>query len=248
MLTAVTTLNFLAFLLIEPTPRWLLIFAAIVAVIGLDGTLRATWRVPFSGPAPIDSTPYLFLPALFVLATPILIEHNVRGYNVIAAALGGGLAFGAIVIAELLTVHQRASEYGPARWVIAAGAYFVAFALFAMPYVLELSLRTSIGAVALVSVMLALELLREGQVDPLETIVFSFVTGLVMGELRWSLHYLPIDGYLAGLGLVLGFFLVTGVIGSYLTRRLDAILAVEYAIIAALGVALVVFARASGAA
>jgi hypothetical protein len=216
--------------------------------MGVDGTLRATWREPFSGPAPVDATPYLFLPALFVLATPILIEHNARGYAVIPAAIVGGMAFGAIVIGELLSVHDRARAYAAARWVVAAGAYFVAFTLFALPYVFDLSLRTSIGAVALVSLMLALELLREGQVDPLETIIYAFVTGLILGELRWSLHYLPIDGYLAGLALVLAFFLVTGVIGSYLTRRLDTILAIEYAIVGALGLALVVFARASGAA
>lgn len=247
VLTAMVTLTFVAFVLIEPTPRWLLIFGAIVAVIGTDGTLRATWRVAFSGPAPVDSKPFLLLPALYVLATPILIEHNARGYAVIPAALAGGIAFSLIVIGEVLSVHERAREYPFARWVVAAGAYFTAFALFAMPYVFELSLRASIGAVALVSVMLAVELLREGQVDPLETIVFAFVSALVMAELRWALHYLPIDGYLAGLALVLAFFLVTGVIGSYLTRRLDAILAVEYAIVAALGIALVIFARASGA-
>jgi hypothetical protein len=247
-LTAIVTLTMLFFLLAEPTPRWLLIVAAIAAALGVDGTLRATWRAAFSEASPVETAEYLFLPVLYVLATPILIEHNARGYAVIPAGLAAGLGFGMILVAQLLSTPQPGQEHPAARLVGSAGTYFTAFAFFALFYVFDASLRPSVGAVALVSVMLAIEMLRDGQIDPLETIVYACISGLLLGELRWVLHYVPLDGYLAGLALVLGFFFVTGVIGSYMTRRLDAILAVEYVIVVALGLALVIAARATGAA
>ena len=248
VLTAVVTLTFLMFTLIEPTPRWLLIFAAAITALGVDGVLRATWREAFSGELAQDTTPYLFLPSLYVLAAPILVEHNLRGYWVIPAALAAGLAFGAVLVASAISVHERAPEYGPARLVATGAAYFSAFSLFSITYVVDLDARTAIIAVGLVATMLAVEVLREGQVDPAETLVFSAICGLVIGEARWAMHYLPLDGYLAGLTLVLVFFLVTGLLNAHLTRRLDAILVTEYGLIAALGIALVIVARASGAA
>ncbi len=248
VLTVLVTLTFLVFTLVEPTPRWLLIFAAAITALGVDGTLRATWREAFAGEQAQDTTPYLFLPSLYVLAAPILIEYNVRGYWVIAAAVGAGLVFGAIVVAAAISVHERAPEFGTARLVSTAAAYFAAFALFSMTYVVGLDARTAIVAIGLVATMLAVEVLREGQVDPAETLVFSAICGLVIGEMRWSLHYLPLDGYLAGLSLVLVFFVITGLLNAHLTSRLDVVLAAEYVLIAAAGLVLVVLARASGAA
>jgi hypothetical protein len=248
VLTTLVTLTFLMFTLVEPTPRWLLIFAAAITAIGVDGVLRATWREAFTGEQAQDTTPYLFLPALYVLAAPILIEHNVRGYWVIPASLGAGIAFGGVVVAAAISVHERAPEFGVARLVATGVAYFAAFSLFSMTYVVGLDARTAIVAIGLVGTMLAVEVLREGQVDPAETLVFAVICGLVVAETRWSLHYLPLDGYLAGLSLVLVFFLVTGLLNAHLTSRLDAVLAAEYVLIAAVGLALVVLARASGAA
>jgi hypothetical protein len=248
VLTMLVTLTFLMFTLVEPTPRWLLIFGAIVAGLGVDGTLRVTWREAFSGDTPTDPAPFVFLPALFVLATPVLIEHNVRGYWVIPAALAGGAAFGGILLAEIISVRERAPEYAIARVVATGGSYFVAFALFSLMYVFDLDVRTAVGGVGLVTMMLAIELLHEGQVDPFETLMFAAISALVVSETRWTLHYFPIDGYLAGLTLVLVFFFVTGLLNAHLTRRLDVVLAAEYIVIGAIGLGLVVFARMSGAA
>src|SRR5207249_4828117 len=102
--------------------------------IAADGTLRVTWREAFGRETPTDTTPYVFLPALFVLAAPVLIEHNVRGYWVIPSSLLGGGAFGGLLLAEIISVRERAPEYAIARVVATGGAYFVAFALFSLMY------------------------------------------------------------------------------------------------------------------
>ena len=254
VLTGVETLAFLMFVLIEPTPRWVLLVAAAVAVAGVDGTLRATYRVPFeatpSGARPsdagADTTPYLFLPALYAFAAPILIEHNASGYAALGWALVAGAGFAAIAVAEVMSVRTGASGYAYARLVASAAAYFAAFALLATPYLLHLGLPASMAAAWLVCAMLGIELLREGEIDPLETVIFAAAAALIVAQTRWLLFFLPVEGYLAGFALLLVFFLTVGVLHAHVTRQLNAWVAGEYATIAALGLALVVAARMYG--
>ncbi len=244
VLTVLMTAVFLLFLLIEPTPRWLALFAAVVAALATDGVLRSARREPFAAGA--DTTPYLFLPALFALTAPVFAEYNARGFWAIPVALGAGLAFGAVVTAEVGSVRADEPLRGVARFVTATATYFVAFALYSLAYVFDLALGAAMVAVTLMSVLLAVELLRDGEIDPIETLVFAGVVGLVAGEARWVMQYLPIDGYLAGLTLLLLFYFTTGVVHAYITRALDVMVAAEYGAVAALGIVLVVGARAAG--
>lgn len=243
-LTLMITVVFLMFLLIEPTPRWIALFGGVIAALSLDGILRSQRREPFEGGA--DATPYLFLPALFAIAVPVFAEHNVRDYWAAPVAIAAGIAFGAVAVAEVASVREFDPARGVARFIAAGATYFVAFALYALTYRFGLDLQTSMAAVALVSALLAVELLHEGEVDPLETLIFAVVTAIAVAEVRWALHFLPLDGYLAGLALLLVFYFVTGLLHSHLVRQLSATLATEYAIVTAAGIGLVIWARASG--
>jgi hypothetical protein len=244
--SAVSTIAFLGFVLIEPTPRWLALFGAIIAALGTDGVLRAARRQVFAAGA--DTTPFLFLPALFALGAPVFIEYNVEGFWVIPAALIAGLAFGGTVIAECASVREDEPLRVPARFYAAAATYFVVFALFSLAYAFDLGLTASVMAVALISLLLAVELLRDDQIDALETIVLSAVVGVIVGEARWVLQYMPIDGYLAGLTLLLLFYFTTGVAHAYVTRQLDRTVAAEYGAVALAGIVLVVGVRIAGVA
>lgn len=243
-LTMLMTVMFLMFLLVEPTPRWVALLGGGIAALSMDGVLRSARRAPFESGA--DTTPYLFLPALFAVAVPIFAEHNVRDFWAAPAALAAGLAFGMVSSAEIASVREFDPARSTARFIASAATYFVAFALYSLTYRFGLDLQAGMVAVALVSALLAVELLHEGAVDPLETLILAVVTALTVAEVRWALHFLPLDSYLAGLALVLGFYLVTGLIHSHLVRQLSAILAAEYALIAGAGVALIIWARTAG--
>jgi hypothetical protein len=252
ILAVLMTLAFSLFLLIEPTPRWLALFGTVVAALGLDGVLRgvhARMRLrddPASAPergAP-DVTAYLFLPSLFALAVPVFAEHHVRGYWALAAGVGSGAAFAAIVSAAIASI--RAEEHVVARLIAAAATYFVAFAVFGLSYAFDLRLRDAVLAVGVTSTLLAVELLRDDEVDPIETLVFAGITGLVLAEARWLLQYMPIDGGLAALTLVLLFYFVAGVVHSYITRQLTPAVAAEYGAVAATGIAVLAGIRAAG--
>lgn len=244
VITALATAVTLAFVLVEPSPRWWLILGAAAVIAGMDGVLRAAWREPFE--AGQETAPFLFLPALYILVTPVLIEHNARGEWVLLMGLAGGLGFGAIVWGEVASVRTNALEYPRARLVTTSAAYFTAFGFFSLTYVFQVGLLTAMVAVGLAATMLAIELLREGEIDPLETLGFAVVTGLVVAEGRWLMHYLPLDGYMAGLALLVLFYFVTGVVHSYITREFNPRLALEYGGIAAIGLTLVAAARAAG--
>ena len=244
VLTGLAALSFLVFVLVEPSPRWILLVTAGAVIVGMDGVLRATWRAAFANGE--DTTPYLFLPALYVFAAPMLIEHTVTGHSVIMWALIAGLGFAAIAVAEVLSVRTGSRLYQYARMVTTGSAYFSAFSLLSMTYVLHVGLVPSLIAAWLIGTMLAIEVVREGEVDPIDTAVFAAVAGLVVAQVRWLLFFVPIDGYLAALTLVLVFYLVSGVLHSYVLRQLNAVTAGEYALVAAIGLGLVGVAKAAG--
>jgi hypothetical protein len=244
VLTGIATAVFFGFLLIEPTPRWLLLVGAIAIIFGMDGTLRATWREPFASEG--DTTAYLFLPALYVFGAPIIVEHNVPGYWLLPAGLLISAGFGAIVLAELISVRPGAPEYPAARLITTAAAYFVLFSLASMTYVFEVDLVMALVAIGLVAAMLGVEVLREGEIDQMETMLLALVTAAIVVQARWLLHYLPIDLYLAGLLLTLVFFVTTGLLHAHVQRQFSTVLAAEYTAIAGAGLALIVVARVSG--
>ena len=236
---------FLAYLLIEPTPRWLALLAAAVALLGTEGLLRIERRTAFEDGG-IDVTPFLFLPALYALTMPVFLEENLRGWWTFPAGLAAGLGLGAVAVAEVASVRERDPLREQARFFAAGATYLVAFALYSLTYSAGLEVRTAIIATGLMSALLAVELLREHEVDQRETLILALAAGLVLAELRWGLHYLPLDGHLAALALLFGFYFVTGILAAHLTRALDALAAVQYGGITAGGVALVVAAHAAG--
>ena len=244
LLIGLVTMSMLMFVLAEPSPRWVLLVAAGATIAGLDGVLRATWRLPFEGG--MDTVPYLFLPALYVFAAPLLIEHNVSGHAVIGWSLAAGVGFGAIVVTEVLSVRNGSPLYPMARMVITGATYFTAFSLLSMTSALRIGIVPAVLATWFIATMLAIEAVREGEVDPRETVVFAIVAGLLVAQARWLLFFLPLDGYPAGLALVLAFYLVTGVLHAYVIRQLNSVTAASYGLVAAIGVALLLVARAAG--
>ena len=244
-LTALVTVVFLMFLLVEPSPRWVILFGSAITALAMDGILRTVRREAFET-AGVDTAPFLFLPALYVLTVPVFIEHAVRGYWIVPAGLMAGIGFGAVATGMLSAVreHDRARDVG--RFVTTAAAYFVVFALLSLTYTFELDLRSATLAVGLGSMLLAVEVLRDGDVDPLDTLVYAAITGVIVAELRWTLHFLPLAGHLAALTLLLAFYFVTGLVHSHLTRHLDRVVAAEHAAIVAAGLLVVIGARAAG--
>jgi hypothetical protein len=251
ILSVLMTAAILMFLLVEPTPRWLALCAATVAGLGMDGVLQSAHERAQRGRPPqatgaLDTTAYLFLPTLYALVVPVFAEHYLRGYWAIPAGLLAGFAFSGIVASALASAQDSERPPGAVRLIPAIITYFVAFALFSLAYEFELRLRDAIVAAWLITALLAVELFRDEEVDPMETLVFAGIAGFLLAQARWILQYMPLDGILAAVSLLLVFYFVTGVVHAYMTRALDRTVAAEYAAVAAAGIALVTGLRAAG--
>ena len=243
-LTLAVTLAFLMFVLIEPTPAWIALAGAAVAAAGTDRALRLARSRPVE--LGIDPTPQVLLPALYALGAPVMVEELARGWWTLPAVLGAGLGFGAILLAQTHSVRPHEQWLTFARPVTSAAVYVTAFALFSLTYVFGLELPAALAAVALAAGLLAVELLRDGQADLADTVALGGVVALVVTQLRWALHYVPLDGYLAALALLLAFFLAGGLLHAHLTLQLRRAVVAQYVAVAALGGVVIIGARSAG--
>jgi len=94
-----------------------------------------------------------------------------------------------------------------------------------------------------VSLLLSLEMLREVELQPRPTLLYSTAIAMVLAEVTWSLHFLPLESFLAAAFLLLCLYVATGVAQNYLLRQLDLPTAAEFAAVAVVGLAIVVIAH-----
>lgn len=245
LLGLVGTLFILMFVLIEPSPRWVVLLGTAATTFGMEGVLRSGRRQAFAEGG-LDTAPFLLLPALYMLVIPVFIEHATLGFATPLSALFAGVGYGALVIGTLSSVREFDPARDRGRLIAASATYFVAFALFALVFLFGVGQRPATVAVALASVVLAAEILREGEIDPAETLLYSLVVGVVIGETRWVLHYLPVDAYAGALTLLLAFYVSTGLLHSYVVRALTHEVARTYASVGIAGVVFIAAARGVG--
>ena len=88
-----------------------------------------------------------------------------------------------------------------------------------------------------------IEIFREAEADPLRALVFAAVIGVIVGEARWVLYFIPLEGFLAGVFILLVFYLASGVISNYLQDRLNTVVLLEFCAVTAAGLAIVIGGR-----
>jgi hypothetical protein len=237
------------FLAIEPTQEWLLLLLAGLAALGTHGVLRSHPSSPF---ARIDDTAsFLFLPALLTLGGGLFLEDVVDGYWSVPIGALTTIGFAAMLNGQYLSVDARWPVYPTARLVVSIGVYVAAFALYSVVYEFDTGLLGGAFCVGLASLLLSVEILREatpvGSIAQTRTAaVYPCAIGLVLAQLTWSLHFLPLEGFLAAAFLLLAFYVATGIAQNYLLRQLDLATAGEFAVVAAVGLSIVVIAHNVG--
>ena len=241
LLTGVVAAGLIAYLDIRPNQPWIAWLTAALAALAVDGIVRSNPRWEDDGP--LASVVYLFLPALAVLGPALFIDHAVDGYARPAAALLPALAVGAIAYGEYHTVDFQSRLYGPMRLWLAIATYLAAFALYSVIYVNDLPLWLAALAVGAVSMVLAMELLRESRLLGPSSILAGFAIGVSLAELRLALYFFPLDGLLAGALMIIAFYLATGLVHHLLDHDLELGTTLEYLLVGAAATTAVVVAR-----
>jgi hypothetical protein len=74
-------------------------------------------------------------------------------------------------------------------------------------------------------------------------LVFAAVVGLIVAEARWALYFLPLESILAGMFLLIVFYLTSGLVQHHLTNDLSRGVVAEFVSSALLGVLIVTLGR-----
>ncbi len=242
LLMIVFGVGLLLFLAVEPTKPWMLLVLTGLVAIGTDGVLRehphAAYEVDAAWTAPL-----LFLPTLLALGGGLFLEDVLTGYWVVPGAAVLATVMAAVLYAEHQSIDADAASYPAARFMLNLGTYLTAFAFYAVVYSFDVSLLAAAVAVGLVSVLLAVEIVREAEAEPLRALAFAGLVGLIIAEARLALYFLPLESYLAGVFLLICFYLTSGIIQHYLNDDLRKPVLGEFVSIAAAGVFIVTIGR-----
>ncbi len=229
------------FIEVNPVQPWILLALTALVALGADGVIRAHPGGAFHTIA--DTSPYLFVPVLFSLSAGLFLQDVVLGYWAAPAVVGAGVLMGATLYAEHVSVEADDPAFPAARFVLNVITYLTAFGFYAVVYGFDVDLLPAAFAVGLVSMLLSIEIFREAEADPIRALVFAAVIGIIAAEARWVLYFIPLEGFLAGVFILLVFYLTTGVISHYLTHHLEPAVVFEFATVTAVGLAIVIGGR-----
>jgi hypothetical protein len=241
-LAAVLALGLTAYLAIEPTQNWLLLLLSGLAALGTDGVVRTHPRARFQR---IDDTAlFLFVPVLFTLGLGLFLEEVAGGHWTIVVGLASVIPYWLILRAEYESVDRTAEDFHYHRLMLNIATYVIAFLFFATIYDFDLGLATSSFAAGIVSLLLGIEVLREEAMDTPRTVIYAVAIGVLLAETAWATHFLPLEGSPAAVFLLLTFYLMTGLMHSYLAERLNPRTAGEFAAVAMAGLLIVTISHA----
>jgi Protein of unknown function (DUF5656) len=228
------------FVTIEPTPAWLLAITVFLAAVGVDGIVRS---YPGANLRSITETStYTFLPALFVLSASLLLEYTLDGEWAPLAAAGAAAVFWLTCMCEYISVNPQHSQYSTARFVLLVVTYVTAFAFYGVIYEFDVDYLAASVAVGLVSMLLAIEIIRETDLETPYVLAYAGAVGLILGQTRAALHFLPLESFTAALFLLVVFYFINGLLHANFTRTLRLSTVAEYTIVSAVGVAIVIAA------
>jgi hypothetical protein len=150
-----------------------------------------------------------------------------------------------VLRAEYESVVPESTRFHGARLVLNFATYVIALLFFTTIYDLDLSLLTTSFAVGIVSVLLAIEVLREEALDSTRTILYSLAIGILLGESAWTTHFLPLDNSAAAVFLLLTFYMLSGLMHTYLGQRLNRQATGEFVAVALVGISIIAVAQAT---
>jgi len=244
LLALAYTVGLALFLTIDPVQPWILLVLTVLVGLGADGIIRPHPAGDFHTVA--DTAPYLFVPVLLTLSSGLFLEDVILSYWAVPAVIAAGVLMAATLYAEHVSVEPGSASFPFARFVLNVITYLTAFGFYAVVYGFEVDLLPAAFAAGLVSMLLSIEVFREAEADPLRALVFAAVIGVIVAESRWVLYFIPLEGFLAGVFILLVFYLTTGVISHYLTEHLDRGVLAEFALVTAAGLAIVIGGRVLG--
>jgi hypothetical protein len=242
LLVIVYAVGLVLFLAVEPTKPWILMIVTGLVALGADGILRTHPRSVLEEDI-AWTAPLLFLPTLMCLGAGLFLEDALSGYWVVPGVAVAAVLMAVVLYAEYVTIDAYGPGYATARFALNLGTFLTGFAFFSVVYSFDVALVPAALTVGLISLLLSVEVLRESEADPERALVYAGAIGVIVAQARWALYFLPLESYLAGVFLLLVFYLASGLVQHHLNDDLRPPVVTEFAAITVLGVIIVTIGR-----
>jgi hypothetical protein len=222
----------------EMTDTWLtVVMLSALTCMGTNAVIRAH-PIILQSRSPRTFT-YWILPGLTAFNAALLLERAPTWPLWWAGLLLTGSAIAMVVLAEFATVDPYALGYARARLILNIVAYTLAFTSFALIYDSRGRSVITASAVSAVGFVLAFELLNTTEVPMRRTLLYAFLTGLLLGESAWAINYWQLATLAGGMILLLVFYTIVGVVQQLLLQRLTRRTLAEFAVVVVIAFALI---------
>jgi hypothetical protein len=144
---------------------------------------------------------------------------------VLALIAAGGFLFGSLV-AQHYSLDRRAAVRQGARLALQAMTLLLAFGVFSAVYYARMRTLYSAALIGASAALLAYALLSQTPTRNLFTL--SLLVGLTLAEATWALNYWAASFLIGGALLLALFYVVTGILQSYLEGTLTRRVIWEY--------------------
>jgi hypothetical protein len=219
------------------TDALLLVFLPTLTVAGADWILREHPEVQSGRIAFLF--PFWVTPGLVALALAILLTRLTTWAGWLTALIGGAVAIGALLLAVYRSLAPEASLNSPARVVVTALGYLIAFVLFTLIYSTRERSAVTATATFLTSTALAVDLLAPRSLRDLrQAVPYALIAGWLTSQAIWALNYCNLSQWSAGVIMLAIFYAAVGIAQQYLLGRLTRGVLVEFAIVAAVALAI----------
>lgn len=218
---------------------WLfaLLLTALTAA-GVESIMRAHPRVFVSD---TQYTAILWVtPCILVMAAALVIPalSGSSLYTIVGLGLTG-LILALVILGEYYTIDLRDPAYSFARLGLNLAAYTIALLLFGIIYGLKVRSILSAPVTAFLAGLLSLELLRGSEADVRRTWLYAAACGLAMGEAVWALNYWNVTALVGAVGMLLFFYVLTGLSQQYLWGHLRFRVLLEFAAVLVVAILLI---------
>ncbi|MBX5490721.1 MAG: hypothetical protein IRZ14_06145 [Chloroflexi bacterium] len=154
-------------------------------------------------------------------------------------AVGGAAVLGILLIAQQRELSLPAGGHRAAEFVVNLGVFLSAFALFAAVREARLPGVEDALVAGLLATTLAMVPLRRALASLSRTCTYAALTGLIVGQMAWALAYWTLPTLLGGAVLLLLFYVLVGLSEAMLDRSFDRRILLEYGVVGACGLALI---------
>lgn len=211
---------------VEPGLLWALPIAVFLS-LGTEGVLRSHPRFPTEARWQVETW---ILPALVFLAGVLLVS---------LFSLQGPVRTIALLLLSLLLAAAIGVKYvilnGPSAWALSARwawnvIVYITFLALALAFLTtRLSLLLSSLGIGVAAFLLTLSLVWGAPRGLGQSLMYSAIVGLAIGEARWALSLLPLAGPMVVVLLFPVFYLFTGLVQSHLYDRIKPSFVLELA-------------------